>query len=279
MFYISDIYDDVLKEHFIDAEFTHAINRCYTSNRCLSCNLDSISTVLVGVYDVSDNSIEYYFLPDLLGIMYNSSIEVKGVECKYFKKYIDKGYARIDDIVTMMKLKLHVSISGTTKEDVKVLAKAKVMGVDIDTDGALNTMCDNFLVGDSIVIPEYVKSFSREMYRNSPRYNSVTKLVLHEDFNLNTGLAGLVWFLKQNLSKDALLVIDGDFKLSTNTFNYLRCNIYVTNEVKIGNFKAYVNMIKTNRYIEMSKAVFTVEDSKVKYIIDLVNFEFYKEKK
>lgn len=292
MFYISGIYDKALTMYVKDLYCNHTSTSWHRYDNTLTCNIELIDSIMVAVYDTSDDSTEWYFVQDLLNILQTSSLTIKGIDVSFYKKFMDKGCHRIDDTVTIKTLHFHVSISKSGRSDLHNIAKVRMLGIDIDidSDGTLNKASENFISNGVFIVPDYVLSFSYGVSDASPNFKSVTSIVVHKDFDLSSHscLYNLKRFMRNNLHQDATLVVNDDLRLTTGMFSNLKCNILVKGDVKLGNFNNYVKNIKKehDRYTSRSwrhrssdSEIYFIEDNTKKYKIDLVNFTFMSMKK
>lgn len=290
MFYISGIYDKALTMYVKDLYCNHTSTSWNRYGDTLTCNIELIDSIMIAVYDTSDNSTEWYFVQDLLNILQTSSLTIQGIDVSFYKKFMDKGYHRIDDAVTIRTLHFHVSISKSGRSDLHNIAKVRMLGIDIDSDGTLNKAPENFVTNGVFIVPDYVLSFARGFADASPYFKSVTSIMVHKDFDLysNSCIYNLKRFMHNNLHQDATLIVNDDFRLTTSMFSNLKCNILVKGDVKLGNFNNLCENIKKRHDRDIARGwwqsssdneIYFIEDNTKKYKIDLVNFTFMSMKK
>lgn len=290
MFYISGIYDKALTMYAKDLYCNHTSSSWSRYGDILTCNIELIDSIMVAVYDTSDDSTEWYFVQDLLNILQTSSLTIQGIDVSFYKKFMDKGYHRIDDAVTIRTLHFHVSISKSGRSDLHNIAKIRMLGIDINSDGTLNKAPENFVSNGVFIVPDYVLSFAPGFADASPYFKSVTSIMVHKDFDLSSHshIYNLKRFMHNNLHQDATLIVNDDFRLTTSMFSNLKCNILVKGDVKLGNFNNYVENIKKRHASYISRGwqdstsnngIYFIEDNTKKYKIDLVNFTFMSMKK
>ena len=292
MFYISGIYDKALTMYAKDLYCNHTSSSWSRYGNILTCNIELIDSIMIAVYDTSDDSTEWYFVQDLLNILQTSSLTIQGIDVSFYKKFTDKGYHRINDVATIKTLHFHVSISKSGRSDLHKIAKIRMLGIDIDidSDGTLNKAPENFITNGVFIVPDYVLSFARGFADASPYFKSVTSIVIHKDFDLSSHshIYNLKRFMNNNLHQDATLIVNDDFRLTTSMFSNLKCNIVVKGDIKLGNFNNYVKVAKKQRDRNIARGwwsnssdneIYFIEDNTKKYKIDLVNFTFMSMKK
>ena len=83
MFYISGIYDKALTMYVKDLYCNHTSTSWNRYGDTLTCNIELIDSIMIAVYDTSDDSTEWYFVQDLLNILQTSSLTIQGIDVSF----------------------------------------------------------------------------------------------------------------------------------------------------------------------------------------------------
>lgn len=278
MFFISDIYDNVTSYHATEL-VSGGNNRGYrTYKNTIHCELDGLNSILLCVYDSTDNSSEWYSVIDILKLLATTKVSITGVEYQFYAWAVKGHRARPDYLDSLKSLTISVSISNSSKAHVTTIAKMKLLGVDITTDGTLSCMHDSFVHGDSIILPNEVKYLGHGFYRDSNMYN-VKKLVVSDNFcfNDNNTCFQLKQFFKQRL-KNAVLVIDGDLRVTPSSVYDLKMSMYVRGKLSLGDFKKVMESLSSKspreyrRFTGLRGEYFIVADKDYIYTLDFIQY-------
>lgn len=287
MFYVYDVYD---KDSGYKVKNLH-----YYPNRDdlnFSCSRDTIicgslydiSTLSVGVFDSSDGVTEYYFLPNLLKIVEETGIKIKGLTICY---YADIKCCKPTNISCIKSIEIMGSIANNCKDYIRTLSKLKLVnGVEITSEGKLVSPFETFIKGDILEFPKEVKELSRKFIKNNSIPKGVAKIIVSNEFNFKDyGNAMLLGHLCEH--PESYLVIDGDFHLTPSIFGHLKTNIFVRGKLTLGNFNRNMKSLSDNQFNPKYKyflrslqncGVFTVSDSRFINIFDFREFKVTKVK-
>lgn len=261
MFYISDIYDEVttFKVKGLYCYSTSSSYKCCRGS--LFCRLEDLKTIKVGVFDSTDGSVEWYYILDLLNLVVRNNISIEG-----FRYKLKKANPYLDIIYHLKEIVISVTIASTSSEYMRDLAKYKLTGVSISSNGALQSLDASMIKNGVLEIPDVVRTFSPNILISNynPTVNPITRVILPDCVDF-TELS--IFFTRYRLA-GCTLVVNYDVTLNKKEFSFIsrfKLNLIVNGKVYVGSLNKQIEHYK-NSYL--SGEIITITDNKYKRIVD-----------
>lgn len=279
MFYICGVYNKALCRYFRRVNLTNYQRDLCVRRDQLFCMFEGSSNVLIGVFDSTDSSVEWYSVIDLLSIIDSANVEIKGVKIDYYASYKKRGTARPSNTDSMKSCEIDVALANTSIEFRKDIAKNKLLGVEILEDGTLMNYSPDFCKDGIITLPDEVHYLGRECFNYGNKYPAYMFLV-GKNFALSD-----VWRVSRclNYGDKNVVVFQDDITIPVRLFTDIKCNIYTRGTIKYGNFKNLMTKLADNnrgrvygywnyRDLIYNKRKFFLADSDKICILDFGNF-------
>lgn len=232
MFYIFDLYNKFTLDHYDYAVFGSATKNFISCTRvgkkCVFSSLDDIDFLVVGVYDSSDDTKEYYHLFDLMNIIkYNKNISINGLEYTLLRRLKNRGVTSYLGLDSINSLRLDVTLSNPSKDFLNSITKNKLIGREYtDKKGYLIGYNSSMLKDGVLIIPDGIVNISR--FRDS--YNDCSSLFnsvyIPKSLNIHTtNLSNLCNLrLSGNIdSKGGCFIFEGDINITSSRLFDLKC--------------------------------------------------------
>lgn len=257
MFYISGIYDEVLTAHLegLDSNYSHRKAKICDSR--LYCSISDLETVIVCVFDSDDNSTEWYKVYDLIRLMEDYNLEVRGISLDYFsiakKKHLDKPWY-LDSIKC---LTIRKSIALISKKDKTDLVKMKMLGADIDNNAVLKNIPNFLISNNTLKIPRSVLKLDTWDYcdfGSTKALETIKTVEIYDTLDLRDKLTikSISRFMKvcANMCLVKIyadtLVVNGDLHINPSRLKELRCeNILVRGNLSMTGLKTMMGSLNT----------------------------------
>ena len=233
------------------------------SDGCINFGKDYVDNLEVKLYDTEKDIYKDISLRELLNLFsiicsqdgVNSTYaEIKGYDCTYrfnikYRSNVDKAN-RFKNLVYIQDLYLKAESFKASSNGLKIIAKARIMGYDIDGDGAYNCVPAYWLRGEELVLPSdgsYVSQDRCKDYSLFGKWNSedikrVKRVRIPRGYPINDdsfdGLRHIVEELNVKTNSRVLVIQESDCfigdKYTDNT--KIRGNFYCTSRLRISNY-------------------------------------------
>lgn len=284
MFYICGICDADTGKYFGKIYISNSATAYTVSRDVVTCSFKHIRNIQAGVFDSTDNSIEWYDILDLLKIVESSNVEINGLELKYYVNFKKDGTARPTNIPSLREYNLITTISVPDREFMQTIAKYKMMGIDIDLDGTLKKFDSRFCKDGVVVLPDEVRGTGIGIFSNFDRSIPLYKFIVGKNFNFNDigVISGIL-----NCGDKNVVVFEDDVSISLDNFIRIKNNVYSRGTLTHGDFNKIMDrLIKSNtrikgRFFDYNKIPsrkYFLADSENVYVLDFINFKTYTTK-
>lgn len=272
MFYVSKIFDkvgSVIKDSlYVGNQRTYTIGNHY-----ISCNFSELRGIYIDVYDSDDDTVESYLVSDLLKIIADCGVEIKGISIQYYISYIRNHTASPSNFESILSLKIRSQLLKPSKEYMHSVAKSKLNGINVDLNGYLRDFNILLLKGDSLVLPDNTTTLSFDFNIPQSEASRIAKVFIPstldlKDYTTKTVISRIL------RSSDSMLIVNGDLRLTPTLFRSLHCNIFVRGKLSVGNFK---NFLETE-YFTYIRRRFKFADKDYIYILDTGKEKIFKSK-
>lgn len=280
MFYICGIYNKALCRYFRSIYLKTYQRDLYVRGERLCCMFEDSGNVLLGVFDSTDSSVEWYGVLDLLSIMDSANVEIKGVNIEYLKSHTKRGTARPSNIESMKSCLINVALANASDEYRQDIAKKRLLGVEILEDGTLMNYHSSFCKDGVLTLPDEVRYLGRNCFRYDDKLPAYMFLV-GKNFALDH-IHRVVQCLGHGDRNSHVVVFQDDITVTINLLTDIKCNIYTRGTISYGNFKKLMvtlanhnnkrvhNMWKYHLLMK-EKRKFFLADSKKICIVDFGN--------
>lgn len=239
MFYICGVYNKALCRYFRRLYLTNYRKDLCIYDERLCCMFEDSGNVLLGVFDSTDNSVEWYGVLDLLSIIDSANVEIKGVNIEYLKSYTKRGTARPSNTDSMKSCTIDVTLVNTSTEFRRDIAKSKLLGVEILPDGTLMNYSPTFCKDGILTFPDEVHYLGNRCFRYDDKLPAYMFLVGKNFALRDVGkVVGCLSYGDKNV-----VVFQDDITVSRRLFEDIRCNIYTRGTMKYGNFESLMSAL------------------------------------
>lgn len=233
------------------------------SDGCINFGKEYVDNLEVTLYDTEKDIYKDISLRELLNLFSAICSQdevrlafecVEGYDCSYrfstgYRSNVDKA-DRFKNLSYIQDLYLKAESFKASSNGLKIIAKAKLMGYDIDGDGAFNCVPTYWLKGEDLVLPSdgsYVsqdrcKDYSLFAKWNSEDIKRVKRVRIPKGYPINDdsfdGLRYIVEELNVKTNSRVLVIQESDCfigdKYTDNT--KIRGNFYCTSRLRISNY-------------------------------------------
>lgn len=226
MFYVCDIYDK--GSSYVAKSLRSGIqtSKYAVSAGTIYCSFTDLESIIVCVLDSKDMSTEWYKVIDLVQLIYNYNLEIKGVKFKISESR-KKKFSCYDISYWLRSIYIDVSVADSSDSYLKNVARYKLSGVNVNENGVLLSINNSSIKNNTLVLPDVVRSFAYNTSIKLDGFTTIDTMILPKNMDVipENNYCDIRGFLLSSGIRPKNLVVRG----------YIRINLRVITNMDIPN--------------------------------------------
>lgn len=228
MYYVCDIYDTKgRKNKYLEIKFSDLYKQSvYTFSGVPYCSMESLNRFMIGIYDSSDESIEYYTAGQIVEIIKKFNIDIKGVAL---------------NISITSYIYISVAIVNPSNDLLKDITRNKFLGIQYMNEAyELIKINKEFIDKDTLIIPEGIKYISNKILEEDnvdPSYFNCTRIKLPDSFDFKYKLVNLGRLANSSYKRvrdtsDNFIITNKDLIIDKKFFKNTCCSVISSGKIE-----------------------------------------------